>query len=724
MKQTKKMLALLLAVLMLCGLPFAVHAEDTATTGGSGAITLDGVRVMEHYSTYIIVQLQFSDPIHIVPGTIYLCNAYNTKGCGGGNNEGHWQFSAGQEKYFTYVGTDTEEIEGVKYSSVVNVSFNKCTHEKHTPLWLNENGCQSLPSSAVIRIVESGAVGGDGVLDTSCAYGPNGEKLAATVKSSATSDITYLDVEDFATIEKATFAGKTENADGSFAYAVNLTFSDYVRVKDPTNFFLDTTDKLTGSGVKATSAQAVSPSSINGVDYSKTVKMNFTVTASQMNQLNASINAGSKLAVMIGEWNNTTLGYSTNRTNGQSDAHICADQYGRGIKLAFKAGSCESSYAEVNETSIISAVYVGREVSRFLVDVTFSEPIKINNRSDVIMRAAVEIPGVSDDPTAPNYRCPLSSFTYLNDDDNDGYATRVRLYFDSKQGQIIPEWPIGSMVVGFYEYNNADKNGYVSTQTVAGLAEAPVVANYASTKMDAAYCTLEKVEASIGNTYFSKVELALAEAKEDETVRLEANADVTDLEFLEVGSGVALDLNGKTLDVTGKGLAALNATVVDGDGKTGTGLLKAAKDEVFLNQGNTQLPLYDAANDGYRFYEYQFMGKIRDDAPTNAWRYAVRLALPTEEAYALLAQDANQDMVGVDLQLLNADGTENNKVPCKFASKTMSEYADKSQDLTAKKAIVFTVYGKDAVDAKGLTLESAPSLSSITGVQLTPDWLE
>ncbi len=225
----------------------------------------------------------------------------------------------------------------------------------------------------------------------------------------------------------------------------------------------------------------------------------------------------------------------------------------------------------------------------------------------------------------------------------------------------------------------------------------------------------------VDGLYYADMASAATYAKANSKITLLDNVTVT--KEVEVGSGVTLDLNGKTLDVTGSGLSALNATVVDGDGKAGTGLLKAAaENEVFLNKGNTQLPLYDAANGGYRFYEYQFMGKTRTDAPTNAWRYAVRLALPTAEAYALLAQEANQDMVGVDLQLLNADGSENNKVPCKFASKTMSEYAEASQDLTAKKAIVFTVYGKEAVEENGLTLASAPSLSSITGVRLTPDW--
>ena len=114
-----------------------------------------------------------------------------------------------------------------------------------------------------------------------------------------------------------------------------------------------------------------------------------------------------------------------------------------------------------------------------------------------------------------------------------------------------------------------------------------------------------------GAQYFTVTE-ALAEAKDGENVRLLTN--VTG----EKAENLILILNNRALDLNGFTLEATNVIAVTGgarikDSSNGKGLLKVAKTNLTI-PSNDQLPIWIAADAGYRFATVNFKVAAKENA--------------------------------------------------------------------------------------------------------------
>ena len=112
----------------------------------------------------------------------------------------------------------------------------------------------------------------------------------------------------------------------------------------------------------------------------------------------------------------------------------------------------------------------------------------------------------------------------------------------------------------------------------------------------------ETAVAVVGDTYFLSLDEAVAYQVETgaEYVSLNKDAQVSDLILAE---GAVLDLNGKTLTVDSV-LSYASSGIIDNSEKD-TGVLKILDAEGnMLDTGNSQLPIYDAVAEGYRFFEF------------------------------------------------------------------------------------------------------------------------
>lgn len=138
--------------------------------------------------------------------------------------------------------------------------------------------------------------------------------------------------------------------------------------------------------------------------------------------------------------------------------------------------------------------------------------------------------------------------------------------------------------------------------------ETPVVLTTADMKL----CleTAQKTYTSdfgVDGQEYANLSEAVAAAGENGTVTV-LRSDVR-VEEVVLNNGVTLDLNGNTL--IADSVSAFNPleTVADGyivDSSTGNkGLLKVEKEAALFREDNPDLPLYDGANGGFRFFDYK-----------------------------------------------------------------------------------------------------------------------
>ena len=123
------------------------------------------------------------------------------------------------------------------------------------------------------------------------------------------------------------------------------------------------------------------------------------------------------------------------------------------------------------------------------------------------------------------------------------------------------------------------------------------------------------------------------------TITLEADAETT--KDITIADGVTLDLNGHTL--TAPSVTAFGTgSVIDGDADK-TGLLKVTGD-LGLTSSDACFPLYDSANEGYRFYT----ANLEELNPIgNA--YYFRLKFSHSSAYDLIANGDSGLKIGVQM---------------------------------------------------------------------------
>lgn len=157
---------------------------------------------------------------------------------------------------------------------------------------------------------------------------------------------------------------------------------------------------------------------------------------------------------------------------------------------------------------------------------------------------------------------------------------------------------------------------------------------------------------AIGNDRYATLAKALDSAEPGETVVL--MADVTESSVV-VPDGVILNLNGKTLVADSFGFA-LNSTgkIVDSS-EDNTGFLQVCADSATFLSTNAfaenVLPVYDAANGGYRFCTYTYgQDQVHADTQVSgAAKFWFQLQFDSSAAYELLYAGDSGIKLGVDI---------------------------------------------------------------------------
>ncbi len=146
-----------------------------------------------------------------------------------------------------------------------------------------------------------------------------------------------------------------------------------------------------------------------------------------------------------------------------------------------------------------------------------------------------------------------------------------------------------------------------------------------------------------GNTVAGFVTLteAVAAAQAGQTLEMSADAAIDDLVLPQ---GVALDLNGNTLAVNTV-LTYSSGAIVDSSAD-GSGLLKVSDPEgIMINADNPQMPIYDSANGGLRFFEIQVSTKAVTGKNSGNPKYWLQIEVTNFDRFNTLIQaDAEMEI--------------------------------------------------------------------------------
>ena len=233
--------------------------------------------------------------------------------------------------------------------------------------------------------------------------------------------------------------------------------------------------------------------------------------------------------------------------------------------------------------------------------------------------------------------------------------------------------------------------------------------------------------ADIDGVKYTTLAKATAAAKEGDTIKLLIDYVCPD-ETTYVNADTTLDLNGHMLTVNG--LMAYG-DVIDGEVGGNGGLIlnsEAENARIMLLENNAFLPLYDATNGCYRFFEYEMASRgARNGHLPNSSKFGFTLYFTNKDAYLLLADAANS---GVELALdvsweskpddLVVEFVFSEELMKKFALAAYEQLADGTVEKTTK-VLTLTVSGMDALGA-GEAVTVTPTLKSeSTGVATVGD---
>lgn len=259
---------------------------------------------------------------------------------------------------------------------------------------------------------------------------------------------------------------------------------------------------------------------------------------------------------------------------------------------------------------------------------------------------------------------------------------KVSLYFEEGAQYIL--------------YLEAHENADTLKETVAEGK----VGYYSAANLYPAEMIFECTDEASTQQKFTTLTAAIDAAEAGETIKLQENVLLSNVELPE---NVTLDLNGHTL-TTGNFSTFLGGKIID---SVGTGLLKVLADDVnFLGDNalaENTLPIYDAANTGYRFFGYTYNAWGADDdaqyenGVEGAKRFWYQIIFE-DEAYELIAAGNSGVQLGVDVYV-----GEEKVSACNF------KYADENestwmQDWANAKAAWLWVRIQDAADIEGLSI--------------------
>lgn len=237
---------------------------------------------------------------------------------------------------------------------------------------------------------------------------------------------------------------------------------------------------------------------------------------------------------------------------------------------------------------------------------------------------------------------------------------------------------------------------------------------------DAAAAEIEIAQAQIGENKYASFDAAMDAAVSGNTVIMLDDAAVTDAVFV-LNTDVKLDLNGYELTVNNMMAFGQVVDSTEGEGK----LVVEKTANVILLPNNEDLPMYDT--DGYRFFSYELQAKGKKTVtPGSTNAYGVSVIFKDVDAYTLLAEKA--DTCGVVLSMdITYDGSNMNY---KFQDSTLKNYASacaevmngevegKDPALYVKKTIVLTISG---LNGKDISVDSVVTGGTIGCVSQSMD---
>lgn len=213
------------------------------------------------------------------------------------------------------------------------------------------------------------------------------------------------------------------------------------------------------------------------------------------------------------------------------------------------------------------------------------------------------------------------------------------------------------------------------------------------------------------NSKFSAKEMLAA----GRTTALFEDIDMGDTPIV-LQPGAYIDLNGHTL--TAKNIRATQGDIIDGlDGKGALIIPRNGTDDehlLELRAGNRDLALYDTEAGGYRFYTYAFTHQTK--TVDTVAKFGMQLTFTNDKAYELLTDKDNADF---DLSVTISSEAMSEDVIYAFKTETLAEYAAKKCSGDGKNwAIVLGVHGIEQL-TEGQSFTVTPTASSGTGVAAT-----
>lgn len=457
MKHGKKLLSILLALVLLCSLPYAVSATDSnITTYDKVMLTKKVVNANGYVDFY--VTMSFSNYVHINnAGKIFFTYYYNP-------NTSHsyfWQESliANSIAYEdTQVGAD-----GLTYGKTVTGKFS--VRPAYAAV-MDASLTASKDHSWGVRITEYGFYANDGKVSSSVIADINGNGIQNTFHVNNNSDIAWQDLQTFTALEDIFIIGEYTASNGYKDYFVKMIFSDYVHINNAGKIFF-TYHYAPSTGHSYFWQESLNTGSIvyedaqvgaDGVTYGKTVTGKFSVRPDYVSRMEASLAANEEYSFGV---RFTEYDYYVN--DGMVSSSVIQDMYGRGIESTIHMNnSSDITWCDtVAMAHVVSAVVQNANANTVDMLVTFSKPVSMpcKNYWDVMMRF--------NNATNGTNQQRMQKRTYVNPQTINGttYSDQILITFNAN-GQPLD----ANVGVVFAEYNHHDNQHGSDSQISTNVA--------------------------------------------------------------------------------------------------------------------------------------------------------------------------------------------------------------------------------------------------------------
>lgn len=209
---------------------------------------------------------------------------------------------------------------------------------------------------------------------------------------------------------------------------------------------------------------------------------------------------------------------------------------------------------------------------------------------------------------------------------------------------------------------------------------------------------------------FDTLAEAMAAATAGDTIKLLDNVDDSEAEATEVKSGVTLDLNGKY--ITSINFLSFGTVVDTADELGGIVISNDTSVSFTLFQpDNAQLPLYDAENGCYRFFQYEVKTMMKK-VDGQSLQFGFKLLFNNDLAYSLIESVPEDLTLKINIDVVDGDKSKTLTYECN--SEILAEYASVAAGNTSK-LMILTVYGTSTLH-EGATVTATPTLTSVTTV--------